>query len=102
MEKFENQVFEYLKKVSNHLYKNENDRWMKLIIEDEKVKVLKYKGSEKYQLVELNWKDTTKWYKGNAKCVISNRLFLGQKYRSVRQNKWSNSEIENILKEINI
>ena len=102
MEKFENQVLEYLKKVSNHLYKNENDRWMKLIIEDEKVKILKYKGSEKYQLVDLNWQDTAKWYKGNTKCVISHQLFLNKKYRSIRQNKWSNSEIENILKEINI
>ena len=99
MEKFENQVFEYLKKVSKHLYQDDNNRWMKIIIEDEKVKILKYKGY-KYQLVEVNWKDTAKWSKGNAKCMMSLKLFLNQKYYSVRQNKWRKSEIENIMENI--
>ena len=106
MEKFENQVFEYLKKVSKHLYQDESGNYMKIIVDRENVKILKQIRG-KYELKDYIYKSTSNSYKENAKCVISHDLFLipkyrGIKYHSVRQNKWRKSEIENILTSINI
>ena len=39
-----------------------------------------------------------KYYGGNAKCVISHKLFLNNKMRSVRNNKFVQSKIEEVLK----
>ena len=101
MEKFKKQVLEYLTKVSEHLYQDESGNYMKIIVDGEKVKLLK-KIRGKYELRNYNYESTA-----NAKCVISHDLFLipryrGVKYHSVRQNKWRKSEIENILTSINI
>ena len=39
-----------------------------------------------------------KYYGGNAKCVISHKLFLNNKMRSIRNNKFVQSKIEEVLK----
>lgn len=104
MEKFKKQVLEYLTKVSEHLYQDESGNYMKIIVDGEKVKLLK-KIRGKYELRNYNYESTANNYKGNAKCVISHDLFLipknrGVKYHSVRQNKFRKQEIEKILKSL--
>ena len=42
--------------------------------------------------------DTIKYYGGNAKCVISHKLFINNKMKSIRNNKFVQSKIEEVLK----
>ena len=39
-----------------------------------------------------------KYYGNNSKCVISNILFLNKKMKSVKNNKFVQSKIEEVLK----
>lgn len=104
MEKLEKEVFNYLLKVSKHIYKSD-DKWMKLFVDGEKVTILRKSWYKNYTLETLDFKSIVNRYKENAKCVISHNLFLTPrnykiKYSSVKQNKWSDKEINDILESI--
>ena len=62
---------------------NEGEKWF--YIEDGKIK-------------NLDIDHYLKQYDSNAKCVISNSLFLNKKMKSVRNNKFVQSKIEEVLK----
>ncbi len=63
---------------------NEGEKWF--YIEDGKIK-------------NLDIEHYLKYYGSNAKCVISNSLFLNKKMKSVRNNKFVQSKIEEVLNE---
>ena len=62
---------------------NDGEKWF--YIEDDKIK-------------NLDIEHYLKYYGSNAKCVISNSLFLNKKMQSVRNNKFVQSKIEEVLK----
>ena len=64
---------------------NEGEKWF--YIEDGKIK-------------NLDIEHYLKYYDSNAKCVISNFLFLNKKMKSVRNNKFIQSKINDVLKNI--
>lgn len=64
---------------------NDGEKWF--YIEDGKVK-------------NLDIDHYIKYYGSNAKCVISNILFLDKKMKSVRNNKFTISKVEEVLKNI--
>jgi len=62
---------------------NEGEKWF--YIEDDKIK-------------NLDIDHYIKYYGNNSKCVISHKLFLGKNMKSVRNNKYVQSKIEEVLK----
>ena len=61
---------------------NQDDKWV--YIEDDKIKNLDI--------------DYLLKYGGNAKCFIKKRLFLNKNMKSVRNNKFVQSKIDDVLK----
>jgi len=57
--------------------------------------------STSYKLTKIDIDNYIKYNGNNAKCVISNWLFLDKKMKSVKSNKYHLEEIENILESIN-
>lgn len=55
---------------------------------------------ENNKLTKINIDTYIKYYGNNAKCVISNNLFLDKKMKSVKSNKHHLEEIKNILESI--
>ena len=62
---------------------SQDDKWF--YIEDDKIK-------------NLDIDHYLKYYGGNAKCVISHILFLNKNMKSVRNNKFVQSKIDDVLK----
>jgi hypothetical protein len=55
---------------------------------------------ENNKLTKIDIDYYIKYYVNNAKCVISNNLFLDKKMKSVKSNKYHLEEIKNILESI--
>lgn len=62
---------------------NQGEKWF--YVEDDKIK-------------NLDIDHYLKYYGNNSKCVISHKLFLGKNTKSVRNNKFVQSKIEEVLK----
>ncbi len=58
------------------------------------------KNGNNYKLSKIDVDTYIKYYGNNAKCVISNNLFLDKKMKSVKSNKYHLEEIKNILESI--
>ena len=56
--------------------------------------------STSYKLTKIDIDNYIKYNGNNAKCVISNWLFLDKKMKSVKSNKYHLKEIENIFESI--
>jgi len=55
---------------------------------------------ENDKLTKIEIAHYIKYYGNNAKCVLSNNLFLDKKMNSVKSNKYHLGEIKNILENI--
>ncbi len=55
---------------------------------------------ENNKLTKIDIDHYIKYYGNNAKCVLSNNLFLDKKMKSVKSNKYHLEEIKNILESI--
>jgi hypothetical protein len=53
-----------------------------------------------YKLTKIDIDSYIKYYGNNAKCVLSQNLFLYKKMKSVKSNKYHLGEIKNILENI--
>jgi hypothetical protein len=80
---------------SQYEYDYEDFTYFKVIkVEDEFFKL------ENDKLTKIEIDHYTKYYGNNAKCVLSNNLFLDKKMKSVKSNKYHLGEIKNILENI--
>jgi len=55
---------------------------------------------ENNKLTKIDIDNYIKYYGNNAKCVLSQNLFLDKKMKSVKSNKYHLEEIKNILESI--
>lgn len=69
-------------------------------IEEDFYYLEKQNSNSKYKLNKIDIDIYIKYYGNNAKCVISNNLFLDKKMKSVKSNKYHLEEIKNILESI--
>ena len=72
-------------------------------VEDEFFKLENSNGQNTpttYKLTKIEIDHYIKYYGNNAKCVLSNNLFLDKKMKSVKSNKYHLGEIKNILESI--
>ena len=58
------------------------------------------KSSSNYKLSKIDIDNYIKYWGNNAKCVISNNLFLDKKMKSVKSNKYHLEQIKEILESI--
>ena len=80
---------------SQYEYDYEDFTYFKVIkVEDEFFKL------ENDKLTKIEIAHYIKYYGNNAKCVLSNNLFLDKKMKSVKSNKYHLGEIKNILENI--
>ena len=94
MEKnYKQEVMNYLTKTTSHVFQKKDGTYLKVIIDNETVKVLE---GTKVTTLDVDW--YVKNYKENAKNVITHRLFLNKEVRSVKQTKYIKDEISEILK----
>lgn len=67
-------------------------------------KVIKFEDEffklENDKLTKIDIDNYIKYYGSNAKCVLSQNLFLDKKMKSVKSNKYHLEEIKNILESI--
>jgi len=101
------QVINYLKKTSNHVFLNpkstfkwgtdkpghyeydfDNGTYFKVFTRDDKWFYLKDN-----KIYSLDIDHYLKYYENNAKCVISNLLFLNNNMKSIRNTKFVQSKI---------
>ena len=73
-------------------YDYENSTYFKVFNEGEKWFYI-----EDSQIKKLDIDHYLKYYGSNSKCVIGNILFLNKKMKSVRNNKFVQSKIEEVL-----
>lgn len=105
------EIVSYLTKTSGHTFIKPKSKW---INKDGKIGVEYDYNDFTYFKVFKNGEDFTylengkvnkldidyyiKYWGNNAKDVLSKSLFWDKKMKSVKQNKWVNSEIEKIIK----
>lgn len=118
-EQIKQEIVNYLTKTSQHTfvkpkstYKWSNEggyheydynevTYFKVIkIEEEFYYLEKQNSNSKYKLNKIDIDSYIKYWNNNAKCVISNNLFLDKKMKSVKSNKYHLEEIKNILESI--
>ena len=113
VEQNKQEVINYLTKTSKHVflkpkatfkwgdsnnpgyyeYDFENGTYFKVFNEGEKWFYI-----EDSQIKKLDIDHYLKYYGSNSKCVIGNILFLNKKMKSVKNNKFVQSKIEEVLK----
>ena len=112
-EQIKQEIVNYLTKTSQHIFvkPKANYKWsqtgsqyeydyneftyFKVIkVEDEFFKL------ENSKLTKIDIDHYIKYYGNNAKCVLSQSLFLDKKMKSVKSNKYHLEEIKNILESI--
>ena len=85
-------------------YDYENFTYFKVIkVEDEFFKLENSNGQNtptSYKLTKIDINNYISYYGNNAKCVLSNNLFLDKKMKSVKSNKYHLEVIKNILENI--
>jgi len=74
--------------------------YFKVIKKEDEFFQLEKSGSSNYKLSKIDIDTYIKYYGNNAKCVLSNNLFLDKKMKSVKSNKYHLEEIKNILESI--
>lgn len=102
MENFKKEVISYLTKTANHTFQKDVNgvkSYFKVFVTEEgKVKYMECSTSGQYRIYNIDIDYYVKVYQGNAKCVISNILFLNKKMKAIKQNKYVTAEIEEIIK----
>lgn len=73
-------------------YDYENSTYFKVFSEDEKWFYI-----EDGKVKDLDIEHYIKYYDSNAMCVISHKLFLDKKMKSIRNTKFVKSQIDQIL-----
>lgn len=92
-------TYKYSQTGSQYEYDYNEFTYFKVIkIEDEFFQL--EKSGNNYKLSKIDIDTYIKYYNNNAKCVISNNLFLDKKMKSVKSNKYHLGEIKNILDSI--
>lgn len=101
MENHKNQVMDYLTKTSKHTFTKTDlsdptkFTYFKVFINDSVITVLE---NNKIRTIDVDW--YVRYYKENAKNVITHSLFLNKKMKSVKTTKFVKSQIEDILQNI--
>jgi hypothetical protein len=93
-------TFKWSAEGSYHEYDYNEFTYFKVIKINEDFFQLEKIGSSNYKLSKIDIDSYIKYYNNNAKCVISNNLFLEKKMKSVKSNKYHLEEIKNILESI--
>lgn len=118
-EQIKQEIVKYLTKTSQHTFikpkvtfkwKTEgscyeydyNDfTYFKVIkIEEDFYYLEKQNGTSNYKLSKIDIDYYIKYWGNNAKCVISNNLFLDKKMKSVKNNKYHLEQIKLVLESI--
>jgi len=97
-------TYKYGKEGSYYEYDYENFTYFKVFKKDEDFYVLENSNGQNtpttYKLRKIDIDYYITYYGNNAKCVISNNLFLDKKMKSTKKNKYVMSEIDEITKNI--
>ena len=117
VEQIKQEIVSYLTKTSIHTFikpkvtfkwDKENSRYEYDYNEFTYFKVIKVgedffhleKNSSNYKLSKIDIDNYVKYWGNNAKCVLSNSLFLDKKMKSVKSNKYHLEQIKEILESI--
>lgn len=93
-------TFKWEKDQSYYEYDYNEFTYFKVLVKDGEFFYLEKNGSGNYRMSKIDIDYYIKYYGNNAKCVISNNLFLGKKMKSVKSNKYHLGEINKIMEEI--
>lgn len=89
-------TFKWDKENSRYEYDYNEFTYFKVIKSDDSFFQLENNGSS-YKLTKIDIDTYIKYYGNNAKCVISNNLFLDKKMKSVKSNKYHLGEVKKAL-----
>ena len=93
-------TFKWSQEGSHYEYDYNEFTYFKVIKNGEDFYYLEKNGTSNYRLNKIDIDYYIKYWNNNAKCVISNTLFLDKKMKSVKSNKYHSEEIKNILESI--
>ena len=93
-------TFKWDKENSHYEYDYNDFTYFKVIKNGEDFFYLEKNGTFNYKLNKIDIDNYIKYWGNNAKCVISNSLFLDKKMKSVKNNKYHLEELKNILEGI--
>jgi hypothetical protein len=97
-------IYKYGKEGHYCEYDYENCTYFKVFKKDEDFYVLENSNGQNtpvtYKMKKIDIDYYINYYGNNSKCVISNNLFLNKKMKSVKNNKYVMSEIDEITKNI--
>ena len=93
-------TFKWDKENSHYEYDYNDFTYFKVIKNGEDFFYLEKNGTSNYKLNKIDIDNYIKYWGNNAKCVISNSLFLDKKMKSVKNNKYHLEELKNILESI--
>lgn len=93
-------TFKWDKENSHYEYDYNDFTYFKVIKNGEDFFYLENNGTSNYKLNKIDIDNYIKYWGNNAKCVISNSLFLDKKMKSVKNNKYHLEELKNILESI--
>ena len=94
-------TFKWKTEGSYHEYDYNDFTYFKVIkIEEDFYYLEKQNGTSNYKLNKIDIDYYIKYWGNNAKCVISNNLFLDKKMKSVKSNKYHLEKIKEILESI--
>jgi hypothetical protein len=117
-EQIKQDIVSYLTKTSAHTFINPKatTKWIKqgvyyeydynefsyfkVMVKDGEFYYLEKRDRNDYKLYPINIDNYITYYGNNAKCVISHKLFLGKKMKSVKSNGYHLGEINKIVEEI--
>ncbi len=94
-------TFKWAKEGSYYEYDYNEFTYFKIMIKDGEFYSLEKSGTQGYRVSKIDIDNYIKYWGNNAKCVLSNNLFLNKKMKSVKSNTYHLGEIERIVNEIN-